>query len=146
MRWPDPPFVVQIFGSELLRSEQFAGSPDDTIAYGKLILDSIAGRVLVITDRAGVELYRLNRTNLASPPKMLRTGSTRHAAELARLGWTVEYQFFWGEDTEPYEIGLRWDGDGDPVLAGQSTDNWLTPEGIYLLNGEREMRHQHTWR
>lgn len=75
-----------------------------------------------------------------------RTGSTRHAMELARLGWTVEYQFFWGEDTEPYEIGLRWNGDGEPKRPSPNSAEWITPEGAYPLKSSREMRHQHALR
>jgi hypothetical protein len=36
---------------------------------------------------------------------MLRTGSSRHAAELVRLGWTFVSQY---PEDEPAEIRLRW--------------------------------------
>ena len=74
---------------------------------------------------------------------LLRTASTRHAAELVRLGWVIEHQFFWGEDTEPYEIGLRWHSAGEPQRASQKPEDWITPAGTFQLLGGREMRHQH---
>ncbi|MBL8649731.1 MAG: hypothetical protein JNL35_04935 [Sphingopyxis sp.] len=77
---------------------------------------------------------------------ILRTGSSRHATELVRLGWTVEYQFFWGDDAEPYEIGLQWDDEDEPLRADQNADEWLTPEGVYRLKSEREQRHNHKLR
>jgi len=75
------------------------------------------------------------------PSGLLRTGSSRHAAELARLGWTIEYQFFSGEDEEPYEIGLRWTAAGDPLYPSNDVSLWATSEGLHRLESEREMRH-----
>lgn len=79
----------------------------------------------------------------ANSKGLLRTGSTRHAAELVRLGWTVTHQFFWDNEDEPYEIGLRWDGAGEAVREAADPSAWLTPEGVYRLTSEREMRHRH---
>jgi len=77
---------------------------------------------------------------------LLRTASSRHAAELVRLGWTVEYQFFWGEDEEPYEIGLRWERNDVPLRPSDDGSQWITPEGVYRLASRREMRHEHALR
>ena len=76
------------------------------------------------------------------PSGLLRTASNRHAAELVRLGWTVEYQFFWSEDEEPYEIGLRWEGDGATPRPSDDPTRWATPEGAHRLASRREVRHQ----
>ena len=72
---------------------------------------------------------------------LLKTCSSRHAAELSRLGWTVDYQFFAGEDQQPYEIGLLWERSGEPVYPSKNTDRWLTPEGEPPLISRRLKRH-----
>jgi len=72
---------------------------------------------------------------------LLRTHSSHHAAELVRLGWTVEYQFFWADQDEPYEIGLRWAGEGPKQHASTNAEEWLTPPGGYKLSAKRTSHH-----
>ena len=88
------------------------------------------------------EVRASGRTDMSTG--LLRTASSRHAAELVRLGWTVEHQFFWGDDEEPYEIGLRWTGDDVPPQPDDDASHWATPEGAHRLASRREMRHSHT--
>lgn len=61
---------------------------------------------------------------------MLRTGSTRHAAELQRLGWTFLSQY---PEDEPAEIRLVWKGEGEAPKPSADPDEWETPPGDYDL-------------
>lgn len=61
---------------------------------------------------------------------MLRTGSSRHAAELVRLGWTFVSQY---PEDAPAEIRLRWIGDGEPARPHPDPSAWETPAGEYDL-------------
>lgn len=61
---------------------------------------------------------------------MVRTGSTRHAAELKRLGWTFVSQ--WPED-DPAEIRLIWRGEGEAPKPSENPNDWETPPGEYDL-------------
>ena len=64
---------------------------------------------------------------------LLRTGATRHAAELQRLGWTVVHQFYAPGDDEPYEIGLVWEREGEPARPSENAADWVTPPGSLTL-------------
>lgn len=66
---------------------------------------------------------------------MLRTGSTRHAAELVRLGWTFLSQY---PDDEPAEIRLRWEGEGEAPKPLDDRDSWETPQGEYDLRSKHK--------
>lgn len=59
---------------------------------------------------------------------MLRTGSSRHAAELVRLGWTFVSQY---PEDEPTELGC----------AGQATAN---PHNRILIRALGEPRRANT--
>ena len=61
---------------------------------------------------------------------MLRTGSSRHAAELVRLGWTFVSQY---PEDQPAEIRLRWTGNGEPAQPNPDPSAWATPPGEYDL-------------
>jgi hypothetical protein len=61
---------------------------------------------------------------------MLRTGSSRHAAELQRLGWTFVSQY---PEEEPAEIRLVWKGEGEAPRPSSNPDEWGTPLGEYDL-------------
>lgn len=63
MRWPEPPYTVNIWRGSLLASEEFSGTPAETVAYGGALLDAYLGRTLVIRDVGGDELYRLHRAD-----------------------------------------------------------------------------------
>jgi len=70
---------------------------------------------------------------------MLRTGSSRHAAELMRLGWTFLSQY---PEDEPAEIRLRWDGEGEAPRPDADAANWVTEPGDYdlLVTPPRKLR------
>jgi hypothetical protein len=63
MRWPEPPYTVNIWKSSLLASAKFSGTPAETVAYGGALLDAYQGRTLVIRDAGGDELHRLHRAD-----------------------------------------------------------------------------------
>lgn len=66
---------------------------------------------------------------------MLRTGSSRHAAELVRLGWTFVGQY---PEDEPAEIRLQWMGEGEPRTPHADPAEWGTPPGDYDLRSVNE--------
>jgi hypothetical protein len=65
MRWPESPFVIEIFKGVLLLSERFAGTPEAAIARGTTLLNDLDGRTLLVADDAGNEVYRLHRSPLS---------------------------------------------------------------------------------
>lgn len=65
---------------------------------------------------------------------MVRTGSTRHAAELQRLGWTFLSQY---PEEEPAEIRMRWEGEGEAPQPSENPDEWGTLPGEYDLRGQQ---------
>ncbi len=62
---------------------------------------------------------------------MLRTGSTRYAMELERLGWTFLSQY---PEDEPAEIRMIWKGTGPAPRPSANPDDWETPPGEYKLS------------
>lgn len=65
MRWPEPPFVIEIFKGLLLLSERFAGPPEAAIARGTTLLNDLIERTLVVADDAGNQLYWLHGSPLS---------------------------------------------------------------------------------
>lgn len=61
---------------------------------------------------------------------MLRTGSSRHATELVRLGWTFLSQY---PEDAPAEIRLRWERGGEAVQPDADHRRWETPPEEYDL-------------
>ena len=56
-------------------------------------------------------------------PMMAKAHSNRHALELVRLGWTLQTEFFEGEDDEPCEYVLVRENEDHPPPI-EDPKNW----------------------